>query len=99
MELQIGKPVLVYGNYTGAVLKMKNDTALVSFYAEGVNMCQEVPLDEVSVGGVIIKPKTTNEVVEIEDAGCEGGACKIWPQKFKTPTIRREKHKWISKKY
>ncbi len=77
MELTIGKPVLVYGNYTGAVLKMKNETALVSFYAEGTNMCQEVPLDELSVGGKIIKPKTTNEIVEKEDEGCEGGACKI----------------------
>jgi hypothetical protein len=77
MELTIGKAVLVYNTYTGAVLKKREDTALVSYYAEGVNMCQEVPLDEISVGGELLKPKRTNEVLEIEDAGCEGGACKI----------------------
>ena len=77
MEIKMGKPVLVYGSYTGALLKMKTDTALVSFFAEGTNMCQEVPLTEISVGGELIKPKTTNEVYEKEDAGCEGGACKI----------------------
>lgn len=77
MELTIGKPVLVYNTYTGAVLKLKEDTALVSYYAEGTNLCTEIPLDEIAVGGVLLKPKTTNEVVEIEDASCEGGACKI----------------------
>ena len=77
MEIKLGKPVTVYGSYTGALIKLLQNSALVSFFAEGTNMYQEVPLDEIEVGGELLQPKRTNEYIEKEDAGCEGGACKI----------------------
>ena len=77
MELKLGKVITVYGTYTGALIKMLENSAMVSFFAEGVNMYQEVPLNEIEVGGELLQPKRTNEYVEKEDVGCEGGACKI----------------------
>ena len=77
MNIQMGKPITVYGSYTGALIKALEHTALVSFFAEGVNMYQEVPYSEIVAGGYIPKLSTKGEVIEKEDEGCEGGACKI----------------------
>lgn len=79
MEFKFGKPVTVYDKYTGVVLKVneESNTALVSFYAEGVNMKSDIPLDEIKQGGTVQEASTKGQYIEEEDAGCEGGACKI----------------------
>ena len=73
--VSLGKPVTVFGSYTGAILKEMQDSCLVSFYADGENLCREVPRSEISVGGELLETK--EYTIEKEDEGCEGGACKI----------------------
>jgi len=55
MELQLGKPVTIKGIYTGALIKKLENSALVSFFADGENKYEEIPLKEIEVEGVKIE--------------------------------------------
>jgi len=79
MKYKLGKPVLIYGTYTGVVLKVNEEanTALCSFYCEGKNLKQDVHFSEIHQGGKLEEASTKGQYIEKEDAGCEGGACKI----------------------
>lgn len=77
--MKLGTPLLVWGKIRGALLGENIDgTFRVSVHDSGHNWVDSVSLDQIEVDdGVYRGPSTKNEYIEIEEAGCEGGACKI----------------------
>lgn len=76
---KLGQEVLVWNKTRGVVLnELDTENFLVSLSDSGINWCDTVHIDLIEVyTGQKYTIKTKNEYVEKEDAGCEGGACKI----------------------
>jgi len=76
---KLGTPILVWGKIRGALLGENADgTFRVSVHDSGSNWVDNVHIDKIEVDdGVYREPNKKNEYIEIEEAGCEGGACKI----------------------
>jgi uncharacterized protein YodC (DUF2158 family) len=79
--IPLGKALTFYGIVVGLALKKLDDEGmyLCSYYNAESNENRLDPIheDDIVVGGKIHEVDTSNEVLEVEDAGCEGGACKI----------------------
>ena len=75
---KLGTPLTVYNKIVGVCLNQIDDSNfMISLSNAGVNWKTEVHIDDISVGATIKEARRTNEYIEEEDAGCEGGACKI----------------------
>ena len=75
---KLGTPLTVYNKIVGVCLnQLDESTFMVSMSNAGVSWKAEVHIDDISVGAEIKEVRRTNEYIEKEDAGCEGGACKI----------------------
>lgn len=80
---KLGTPVLAWGRTRGVVLGEEaglegTNNFRVSLSDSGVNWVDIISIEHIEVDdGVYKKASTKNEYIEIEDAGCEGGACKI----------------------
>lgn len=75
---KLGTPLTVYNKIVGVCLKQIDDSNfMVSLSNAGVNWKTEVHIDDISVGAEIKEARRTNEYIEEEEEGCEGGACKI----------------------
>jgi len=75
---KFGAPVTVYGKLTGVVLSaIGDDVFRVSVGDGSVNWTDDIPLDQIEVGGFIPKVSTKGEFLEKESEGCEGGGCTI----------------------
>ena len=79
MQIELGKILTLYGGMaTGLALRKVDDEHYLCSYWDGIQNCKEVVhVQDIVAGGRIEVASTKNEVVEVEDAGCEGGACKI----------------------
>ena len=76
--IPLGKPLTFYGLAVGLALKQIDSTHyLCSFHDGSDNRKEVVHVDDIVLGGRLQEASTKNEVIEVEDAGCEGGACKI----------------------
>jgi len=77
--IPLGKAITIYGLAVGLALRKLDDTTYLCSYHNGnENRCDPIHVDDIVVGGKIDhQVDTSNEVIEVEDAGCEGGACKI----------------------
>ncbi len=77
--IPLGRPITLFGKWVGLALKQSGSSYYLCSFHDGLTNRKElVHTDHIEVGGNIYKVHdTSNEVVEQEDAGCEGGACKI----------------------
>ena len=76
--IPLGKPLTLYTVAIGLALrKVDEKNYLCSFHDGQSNRKEVVHVDDIKVGGKLQEVDTKNEVLEVEDAGCEGGACKI----------------------
>jgi hypothetical protein len=76
--IPLGKAITIYGQVVGLALKqIDEDHYLCSYHNGNENRCDPIHKDDIVLGGRIQEVDTSNEVLEVEDAGCEGGACKI----------------------
>jgi len=77
---KLGQVVTAYGRVIGVCLKQIDDETFRLSLSDGhgCNWVDDVPIKDIEVGGQFKrKVSTQNEYVEVEDEGCEGGACKI----------------------
>lgn len=76
---KLGQEVIVWNKARGVVLSERDkEHFLVSLSDSGVNWTDVVHMDLIEVyTGQKYQINTKNEYIEQEDAGCEGGACKI----------------------
>jgi len=78
LSIPLGRPLTFYGLAVGLALKQIDSTHyLCSFHDGSDNRKEVVHVDDIVLGGRLQEASTKNEVIEVEDAGCEGGACKI----------------------
>ena len=76
--IPLGKALTLYTQAVGLALKQVDETHYLCSFHDGMDNRKEVVhIDDIVVGGRIHQVDTSNEVIEVEDAGCEGGACKI----------------------
>ena len=76
--IPLGKALTLYGMAIGLALKQVDEDHYLCSFHDGVDNRKEVVhKDDIVLGGRIHEVDTKNEVLEVEDAGCEGGASKI----------------------
>jgi hypothetical protein len=76
---KLGQEVIVWNKTRGVVLsEYDTESFLVSLSDGNVNWSDTVHIDLIEVyTGQQYQVRKKNEYIEVEDEGCEGGACKI----------------------
>ena len=76
---KLGQEVIVWNKTRGVVLsEYDTESFLVSLSDGNINWSDTVHIDLIEVyTGQQYQVRKKNEYIEVEDEGCEGGACKI----------------------